>query len=244
MTFPIYESIKENSHWRVLIRPDEYNEENTIPIEGIQKIIETTKVKLRGWDFPHIGNPPNDQSYGQNWFSSQSNFHGHIEYWRFYQSKQFIYLSTIRENVDKEWESKLRERAKTMFFVEDDETIKSISGFISIDNFIYTITEFFTFLNNLCNRGIYNENVSINIELNGIENYTLITEPNKAWWNIYSAKENSLKYSNEYNISDLISNSDQYAMDVVKWFFIRFGWREINIEALISTQENFKKGLL
>src|ERR671931_2326189 len=84
-------------HWRVNIRPVIYQEELIPSLAKCFETVEQTKVRLRGWDYPHLSTKNNQRCQGVNWAGSWSNFMGHNEYWRFYQSGQFIHLFSIRE---------------------------------------------------------------------------------------------------------------------------------------------------
>jgi hypothetical protein len=60
-------------------------------------ILERVKVSLRGWDFPHIDYKVKQLIY-KNWIEQSFDWYIYVEFWRFYQSGQFIYLDGNRED--------------------------------------------------------------------------------------------------------------------------------------------------
>jgi len=240
----IQNRIKKSPHWRVIFRPEIYDESQFLELQLIRDLVEKHRVRLRGWYFPHLPRDRNDHEYGDNWFASQSDFMNHLEYWRFYQSKQFIYLSSVRESTEEAWSEKLREYAKSHFMEATKEEIEAIPGYFSIENFIYNVTEYFIFLSKLCSKDIYKGSVSILIELKNIQGYTLTTDINRAWWNLYSASQSDLSFQKTYAVSEMIADPEHLALDAISWFFVRFGWDDLNPDILKTDQENFVKGLL
>lgn len=244
MINPISAQIKTLPHWRVIFRPDFYDDQNLLELQQIRTLVENHRVKLRGWDFPHLSRDRSENEYGKNWFGSQSDFMSHIEYWRFYQSRQFIYLSSVREVSEKEWDEKLRKSAHQHFFYAMEGEVNEIPGFFSILNFLYTVTEYFIFLSKLCNKGVYTRSVTVTIELKDILGFALNTDMDRAWWNIYSTKQSELSFQEDFSVTDIIVKPEELALSVIGWFFVRFGWDDLTLDVFKGDQENFLKGLL
>src|ERR1700693_4619104 len=100
MTTSLPVPVLEVPHWRVNVRPATYKAERIPSLSSCFDIVRKTKVSLRGWDYPHLSNRTNEQGIGRNWVAAWSDFWGHLEYWRFYQSGQFMPLLGVRENLD------------------------------------------------------------------------------------------------------------------------------------------------
>jgi hypothetical protein len=129
--------VTQYPHWRVLFRPESYERERIARLADCLRIVERSQVRLRGWDFPHVSHRPEERGTGENWVASWSSFMGHLEYWRFYQSTQFVYLGSVRESTEPEWDQRLRREAQSHFgYLEFD--VNNVPGFFSIRNFIYT----------------------------------------------------------------------------------------------------------
>lgn len=231
--------LTEQPHMRVVIRPARH-EEHVIPsLSECLRIIRHTSVRLRGWDFPQIGRDQ-DMVRGNNYIGCATNFFG-LEYWRFYQSGQFIHLSTLEE-CRKESRKILEESARQhlgKFSEFRDRDWSKTPGFISIINFLYTISEIYEFAARLCQAGVYREECIIEIGLRHIRGFILMTETSR-WWSKYcEAAQDTLEHAWTIPSDVLISDSAEKALEAVEWFFERFGWDDPNIEGLRTDQHKF-----
>src|SRR5436309_4044427 len=100
--------VKDYPHWTVLFRPETYNPELIPSLTDCVRLVEKARVQLRGWDFPHLSNRDTDRSHGSNWTGSWASFEGQVEYWRLYQSGQFIHLAAVSEAVQQKWQEQLK----------------------------------------------------------------------------------------------------------------------------------------
>jgi hypothetical protein len=171
-------------------------------------------------------------AYGGRWIAGWSDFMGHLEYWRFYQSSQFLYLGSIREVTDKEWAARLR---NTQHFI-DRRDISDVPGFLSITNFVYRVTEIFEFAARLSQAGIYAEQLEISIKLNNVRGFVLASDPDRMWPNAYAASESELAFEQVLTPAELVASAAEAAVNCVVWFFERFGWMKPNISAIKTDQ--------
>jgi hypothetical protein len=207
-------------------------------------IIEKTKVRLRGWDYPHLSRRREELETGQDYVASCSDFMGHLEYWRFYQSGQFLHLFSVREQSEPEFRQHLEALTRSHLGWGDmkDFDWSNVPGFISITNFLYTVTEVFEFAARLCTKGIFEKKAILRIELQKVKGFVLTTEWNRAWYNYYAADQDQIARRWELPADILVSQSAEQSLAAVIWFFERFGWRDPSIEVLRQDQENFLKG--
>ena len=82
-------AVLEHPHWRVNYRPAAYVAKRLPRLSDCLEVLQKTRVRLRGWDFPHLPSGEPQLIYGDSWIAGWSDFKGHLEYWRFYQSTQF-----------------------------------------------------------------------------------------------------------------------------------------------------------
>jgi hypothetical protein len=229
-------------HWRVNFRPVDYKE-HLIPSLGMCfEIIEKNKLSLRGWDYPHLSRRDTEQGQGNNWVASWSDFMGHYEYWRFYQSGQFLHLFSVREATETEWRKKLESEMKSQLSYKDDIDWKKVPGFISIINFTYNVTEIYEFAARLCQSQIYTGTINIKIELRGIRDFILSAPWDRVWHSYYAASEDILTKSADYESDRLIAMSKEVALESIAWFFERFGWLNPSMNVIANDQENLLKG--
>ena len=234
--------VLKHPFWRINIRPEKYIQESVPTLDDCFRIIQKNRVRLRGWDYPHLSSKETEKECGINWIASWSNFLGHCEYWRFYQSKQFIHFFGIRESIDEEWDKKLEAQTRMHLGFNKNIDWDNIPGFISIINFIYCVTEIVEFATRLCQAGIYKGFVDINIQLNSIKGFVLTTSNERAWHSYYAANQDILGKTWSTNSKALISDSPKCASEIVIWFFERFGWLNPSVEIIRKDIDDFLKG--
>jgi len=229
-------------HWRVNFRPQDYIEEAIPSLSECFRIVEKNCVRLRGWEYPLL-NPYRDQrGQGKNWVASWAHFGGHIEYWRLYQSGQFLHLFSVRESTEEGWREKLEAAAKWHLIFDREKDFKKVPGFISLVNFIYCITEIVEFLARLSQAGIYKGPVSLDIHLRKINGFVLTTEIERAWTRYCAANQDVLGSTWTVSTEELIQDSAGQALALVMWFFERFGWMDPSREVIRRHIDDFLKG--
>ena len=230
--------VTHHPHWRVLFRPQSYERERIARLADCLKIVGRNQVRLRGWDFPHLSPRTEERETGANWIASWSSFMGHLEYWRFYQSTQFIYLGSVRERTERDWDQKLRTEAQFHFgYLGFDAN--SAPGFLSIKNFIYTVTEYFEFASRLCQAEVYEGALNISVGLHGINGFVLTADPDRVRYRLYQSTSDDLEKAWTLPTTDLITSAQDRSLEAIVWFFERFGWTQVSTEVLRSAQEDF-----
>jgi hypothetical protein len=136
----------------------------------------------------------------------------------------------------------LRQEALQHFGRFSPQEIAKIPGFISLVNTIYSITEYLEFAGRLCEKGTYSGPVDITIELHEITGFVLTTEPMRAWWLDHQCTSASLSNTWNRTSADLIANRSSLALDILVWFFERFGWTEVSVSVLRDEQQRFLAG--
>jgi hypothetical protein len=133
------DEIRQGPHWRFLVRPEPFVDER-LGLGEAKRTIANTTVRYRGWDFPHR-NPHMPLMHLSNSIASMDHFHGHKEYWQFFQSGQFLYLAAVRETLEQTWAEKLADRVEW----PTQASRQQARGYIDVVNLVYTMTEFFEF---------------------------------------------------------------------------------------------------
>ena len=98
----LIEKIKsKGGYWRVIIRPTIYKEDLIFSLDKCKEIIEHSRVNLRGWSYPHIGRS-GIKVAGDNSVDSFCDWPigSMFEYWRFYQTGQFVHYFSMREDLE------------------------------------------------------------------------------------------------------------------------------------------------
>jgi hypothetical protein len=234
--------VLDHPHWRVNIRPTSYEEELIPTLSKCFEAIEKNKLSLRGWDYPHLSRRDTERGHGPNWVASWSDFMNNYEYWRFYQSGQFLHLMSVREATESGWKEKLEADMRSHLSYMRELVWESVPGFIDIINFVYKVTEIYEFAARLCQSQIYTGRVSINIEIKGIRGFVLAAPWERAWHSYYAASEDVLSNSTEFETDNLVAASKENALKTVIWFFERFGWLNPSEHVIAHDQEKLLKG--
>ncbi|HEX6097074.1 MAG TPA: hypothetical protein VF432_12170 [Thermoanaerobaculia bacterium] len=226
--------VLENPHWRVNFRPEAYVPDRLETLADCLDVVRKTRVRLRGWDFPMV---PQDSKlvFGDTWIAGSSDFMGHLEYWRFYQSTQFLYLGSIREVTESDWETEIRKAMKWRAHGTVD--VDAVPGFLSLTESIYNLTEYFEFAARLAQAQIYMDPVTVTISIKGVAGFMLAAEPGRRWTTEYVTGASELTYTKTFTPTDLIASAADHALTCALWLFERFGWLKPNVDAIRTDQQ-------
>lgn len=230
--------VKASAHWRVILSPHVFQKYRIPTLKECWALMESCRVSLRGWDYPHVD--LQNRENGNDWIASWCEFMGHREYWRFYQSGQFIHLFSFREDFygDKPG---MAFRGNVLGVPNGF----SPSGYVEIIQTLYIITEVFEFAERLAQKDVFGSHVSVVIEMTGIKDRVLFFwDPFRHLYNIYKATQETL--SNEWRLETqgLLADSAELARQATVWFYERFGWMEAAPELLRSEQQKLLEGKL
>jgi hypothetical protein len=190
--------IHKFGYWRVLIHPTEFQQDRIPSLSDCQEAIEKAKVSLRGWDYPHI--QYDNIRRGQDWIESGIDFMGHKEYWRFYQSGQFIHHFSSRE-----------------------ETVLSKRG-LEVVATIFQFTEILEFAARLATREILSPQVTLSVTLSNIKGYSLFFENLlRLLARDYTSHIDKIEWERTLTTEEIVSKSAEIALDAVEFVFDRFG---------------------
>lgn len=210
----IIAKIKSRGYWRVLIRPTSFAQHRIPTLSEVRQIIQSSKVALRGWDYP-FWEDREARNVGE-WVESSIDWNQYIEYWRVYRSGQFIHLFAVHEDhIDVE------EALPKQYPPRSPR-----SGFLSVVSTIFTVTEVFEFAARLSSKGILDPSASISIGLHNMNDHELSTfSASRLLFDHYvrTSKE-PIIFETEVSIQDLITHTDEKALDAVTEIFENFNW--------------------
>src|SRR5688500_17704073 len=90
--------VRSGPYWRIRLRPAEYKPDR-LSLPECESIVDARQVRLRGWYYPHVTHRAEAWERGEDFVANHVAFGGHIEYWRMYQSGQFVHLLGVRELI-------------------------------------------------------------------------------------------------------------------------------------------------
>jgi len=197
------------------------------------KLMESCAVSLRGWDYPHVDR--SDRQNGNDWVASWCDFMGHREYWRLFQSGQFVHLFSFWEDADSNNLSRALQKAKVGV-----PSGAEPSGCVDVIGMLYRFTEIYEFASRYAQKMALAGTVSISVELVNVKSRILTAlELSRAWFGYYPAMEANLLHINDVPVERLVGSAQQLALDETIWFFHRFQWNNPNPTVLQNDQSKF-----
>lgn len=225
----IIDKIHSKGYWRILIRPIEYEQEKILSLKECREIMDSSVLQLRGWDYPHIDR--NNFINGQNFISNSCDFGGHLEYWRLYQSGQFIHHFAMIED----WQS---EKISLLGHKYTDLGFKGLE----IISTIYKITEIFEFAARMAAKGVFNGNLTINIQLLDTQERKLFFWDNaRTLFQEYICNIPKIEFEKNISEQDLIGNGREIALQLAGNIFERYNWNS-PIDSFRNEQNNLLQG--
>src|SRR3989338_273974 len=98
----IIAKIKSRGYWKVQFRPTVFNKTLMPDRNALRDIVQKNSVEIRGWDYPHISHWSNPQqrrpTVGDDFVEGGVDWSEFVEFWRMYQSGQFIHLFGVHED--------------------------------------------------------------------------------------------------------------------------------------------------
>jgi len=226
----IIEKIKSRGYWRINFRPMIYKERLS-PLSKCKDIVKKNVIQLRGWDYPHFPRRKDDNislDPGNNYYEGRVDWRIHKEFWRMYQSGQFINYRGLWED----WHD------EDKFSSPELKILKMVN--LGVLHTIYQITEIYEFLLGLVKEGIYKEGLELSIILCNTENRELwLDKPGRVpFMGKKNAKAKCIPYSAKYTEIETIENSNELAIVTILHFFEKFGW-EPSKDLIRKDQQDF-----
>ena len=225
----LMKTIQSRGYWRINFQPVVIATK-LASLGDCINVVEKSRVQLSGWDYPHFPRRRDADSNvesGNNYYAGWIEWNNHIEFWRMYQSGQFLhYIAFTEDGGDSDgWG-----------IIENSNT--EPKKYFSIVGAIYKITEIFEFASRLVRENLYDEGVKISISLHNTENRILRMEnSSRSLFDEYKTAINEMSFSNSYNKEDLITKPQDLALKAIVYFFDRFNWHNPPIEVFKKDQD-------
>jgi len=234
------ERVQDMPHWRIVINPGRYDPERISTLSKCWQVMEKRRLVLRGWDYPHLDNHDGGRGNGANWIASGCAWGGHNEYWKFFQSGQFVHLLGLYEGADPHRASKAMRATETM--LSAGHATDTLKGYVDIVSLLYTVTEVHTFAAGLVAEGIFDDSVKVEIQLVNAADFILTADRLRVWPLFCRNTENPLGKEWIYPTQALLASAGPKALEATVRFLESFGWNDPNIEQLQRDQEKFLRG--
>lgn len=231
----ILDEVRGKPHWKVVIHPQEFTAERIATLAECVDAIRESQVRLRGWPYPHLDHENLER--GGDWIAScVETFEEQREYWRFYQSGQFVHYFGFREDRPS-WRSEIEGRYRTWGLAADGF---SPNGFLDVDNALYTFTEIFEFTARLMATGALgarHEAPVVRIGMYQIKDRALSATLPRV---VDPAQATTEPLEHSWRVGGLGTRDEaaKQAREATRWFLERFGVNLSDV-ALRNEQEKF-----
>jgi len=230
----LIKKIESKGYWKVILRPNIYKA-NLIPsLPECKKLIQANNLELRGWDYPHIDREG-------IMVASENSVHSYcdwpegpmFEYWRFYQTGQFVHYFAMREDL------RISDLKKKEF---QDEFGNKIEKFLSILSTVYSVTEIYQFASKLFSK-LDIEGVEIIIELHDVNKRMLTFWDNfgrflsRPYICEFSSGVLTIGKGEIISKENLIKNSSELAIDSTIKIFNAFNWDSVTKNIFLEDQK-------
>lgn len=228
MKIGVKEKLGERGYWRVEVRPVQYNAQRVDTASALRRLIETARVQLRGWDFPHIGQnwdlPDSQSSIG-----IETDWSSHVELWRAYVSGQFVY----RGGVWSDWMDQDHFPVVRM--------PRQPQRGVGIVDSLWSITEYFEFAARWSQTDAGDDGMLVRVSFRGLNGRELFGDHERRIWsrNYGPSRMESFVFQRELTRAELIADSAVIAIGCASDFLAVFGYepgpellREIQSELL------------
>lgn len=213
--------IHGHAYWRVLIRPAEFDPKRIPTLGQCEAIVRSAQIALRGWDYPWIERV----DVGKDWIQCgyDSDKGPRYEFWRLFQSGQFVHHFTCFED----------------FFPL--ARIPAPPRYLLVLNTLYTTTEIFEFAARLAAQGVLQARAKIGIRLHGMQDREL-TNQNLLEWPILRgrvSKMDVIEHETLEPASTVLAEAPRLAREAASAIFERFGWLDPPQGGLEEAQRKF-----
>jgi len=226
---PKLDTIRQVPHWEFVIRPFTFKAERINSLPGCLEVVNSCHVARINWEFPHVRDTK--KSTGNDWIDSETQFIGHQEYWRLYQSGQFVFHSMFREMF---YEEVVKQRANFQVVLPDGFVP---GGYHDIVIMLRTITELCEFAANYARHGLVDSGLSVGVFMQHVKDDILFCwESGRHWSSFRSTADNQLGKFWHFPKGDLLERTHPIALDITNYFWHRFGWFDAPLKELVKEQ--------
>jgi len=208
--------IKSRGYWRVEMHSTEYQENRLPARRAMQDLINKATVSLRGWPYPYFR--AEETTYDGKGLEGQVDWSYHKEYWRLYESGQWLhYLGLSGAWISREEIFKGRSPLPPQH-----------PGYLHIrGDVLFTLTEILRFTAGLVQDGVLDPTAFLSIQLHNTHDYMLYESFERPWFSIHeyvNPSHTPIEQSKSVPVGQLSTVVDQLALETAIKVFEVFGW--------------------
>ena len=225
---PVLTRIRERGFWRVVLHPADFVQDR-IGLSELYPLLQASAVRGRSWEFPLVGNS-DLVAIGLDWIGQSLWGSPPLEYWRFYQSGQFVFYSGMREDWRDEY---FRPRSESWQPGQE----------LDIAYTVLRYTESFELAARLAASPAFREvgQMHIEVDLRGLAGRQLVMDdPLRDLIQVYRTSLNDFPNVVDIATIELLATARKQALVAAGELFSRFRWQPAT-QILQSIQEDLWK---
>ena len=228
----ILEDIKKKGYWKIRIIPGSARQDR-FSMSKLRDLIGVCKVRLRGWDYPHL-DPEHTRNFSE-YLQSYCQFLEHYEIWRFYKSGQFIHYFSMKED----WIDQIRIHEILKYYSNESDIDPDRKG-LSILSTLYSLSEIYEFAVRLASKDVLGSELTISIDLFGLTNRQLFFfDSDRDLFYSYISEEEHFSFQRNLNKDDLISSASELALENFLELLHVFQWNDPSLDLFQEEQRKF-----
>ncbi|HEY4086364.1 MAG TPA: hypothetical protein VGM43_10525 [Bryobacteraceae bacterium] len=209
----ILQLIHGAGYWRVHLRPSVFHSAQIRSKDDCLSLINHSAISTEGWRYPIINGRTSEE--GADWIAEAANTSVFIEYWRFYQSGQFIHHLALRED-----HMRRLNLFHPQFFAPSENR-----RYLAITSTICMLTDVIEFAARLAYRQILTPRAVINIELNNMAGRELVyMQPGRQLPASFWFKDEIVSVGGTYEPEQLIGKAADVAIQLSLELFKKALW--------------------
>lgn len=210
----VLDRIHKKGYWRILFRPLEFHVALLHGKGQCEMVFEQAQVRNDRRAYP-LAKPRRDLE-GKDWIAGESDCPPFIEYWRFYESGQFVYHLAMEEE-----------------HMPFHPQFPSQADKLNVPKSIEILTDMVEFAARLSYHGALTPAASLSFGLHGAEKRVLIW-PNRATQSEFRFRDERVQLARQLEAEGLTGRSKEIALDLAVELFAKAGW---NAERSLLSEE-------
>jgi hypothetical protein len=228
----LLQDIKSCGYWRIEIHSTEYQRKRLQSRAAMQDLVSRAMVSLRGWPYPYYR--PEETTYSIKWLEGQVSWDHYREYWRLYESGQWVHYMRLRGA-----------RAKR------EELFRGLSplppqhaGYLHVrGDVLFTLTEILHFAAGLGHGGVLDPSAAISVQLHNTKDHMLVESFERFFpYQYVNPSDVPIEQQRILPVAELSAAADETALEMSLRIFEVFGW--IPSDAAVRNLAEDQKKLL
>ena len=205
--------IRTAGYVEVSIRPSRFVADRVQPITSLFPIVQRCKVSLRGWDYPHIDRTQLDPVPNLDFVEQESEWEHHLEWWRLYQSGQFLSL----RGISYDW----RDQSGVW---PASENLHS-GDLLMVEDTLFRLAEVFEFAARLSNTAAGDDPMHVDITFGGLEGRALAVSDFRRIGFVARTRAQIQEFPQKFveSSAELVAEPKSLAIHASQELFRRFG---------------------